>query len=721
MGAGRGEQLGKYELLERLGRGGMAEVFRARYRGTAGTQRDVVIKRMLPFPEDERDEMNALFVTEARLSMQLTHGNVVQVFDFGEEDGQYYLVMELVDGLTLASVLETVERLEPAVAVALMIEVLRGLHYAHTRTGNDGTALKIVHRDVSPDNVLLGRDGQVKLTDFGIARASLAGRSRTEPGVYRGKMSYSAPEQLRADPVDARADVYACGIVLWKCLTGQNPQAELAARLAMGTARLPAPPRSLIGDELADILVRATALDPDERTASAQELRAALQRWLDRQQAAQPELAISQLVSSATRRKNARDDDEVSVTRPSSQSLPGVERRPTVTVTHTAPTGSSKPPSSGKWIGAGIAVVVIVASIAGFVVTQPPPVELPQDDGALRPLPRQPVVPPPLPPQPAPAKAAAPEPAAAPPAPAKTEDTLPKFASGAPASFKLSNKVHGTDLSHAGLKIELPGEKTLARINTDAKFTLLLAPAEKGPIQSIGKSYVPVSQPMRLFLAQPTGWSIWQKVELELKWTQGGVTRTRVTPGVIGESMLFLDNTLRLDELDARTRYRVTVKSGSAPVLVVAESPADRLHLRTGEPTFSGGGPPWQRLITGEGSVEVRGAASLRFTVLTWPDAPEELVEVSVVDAKIGKVVIEKGSADAKALDRARATSTSDVNTGPSRPVYDANTPDQCLARAEALINRGYGRDAIPYLEKCLQLQPSNSRCSVLLGRAKSM
>lgn len=709
MGDGLGVIGEKYELLERIGSGGMAEVFRARYRGMAGAQRDVVIKRMLPFPDEERAEMDSLFVTEARLSMQLSHGNVVQVFEFGEEDGRYYLVMELVEGVTLATLLNAVEQLEAPVAVAIMIEVLRGLHYAHTRTGTAGEALKIVHRDVSPDNVLLGRDGQVKLTDFGIARASMAGRARTEPGVYRGKMSYSSPEQLRADPVDARADVYACGIVLWKCLTGVNPQAELALKLAMGAATLPPPPDS-IDPELAEVLRRATQADPSQRTPSAQQLRAALQKWLDKQDAPQPEMAISQLVTSVMRKRSER----------SARALPKTAE-PVKTVTHTTST-TRETAGKSKYAALGVLGLVLVAGSIGLVINAQEPEVMAQDPG-LRPLPRLPVVPPAAPP-PKPAPATTPltaEPQQLEPL-TPAAPTWPHEASGAPASFKLSSIAHGTDVTHLGLKLDVPGEKTTARLVTTSKtLSLFLAPMERGPIGTLTRSSTAITQPSRAFIAQPTGWSSWENIDLEVKWTQAGVTRTRSSPRVLSESMTFMEGAFRLNELDARVRYRVSV-SGTAPVLVVAEKPSDRLRLRTGDPSFSGFGPPWQRLITGGGSVEVRGAASLRFGVLTWPGGEEQTVEVTVSDSKSKNVVIEKGSAEARAMDRTMRTSDrASSGSGSSYDTWDAQTAEQCQARAETLISRGRGKDAIPYLDKCLRLQPSNTRCSVLLGRAKSM
>lgn len=212
--------IGPYQLEELLGRGGMAEVYRARREGPGGFEKVVALKRILP-SYARNQTLVQRFLEEARIAGGLTHGNIVPVIDFGEIDGEHYLVMEWVDGVPLSALLRTVAergRTLPAEVVAHIIaEAAAGLHHAHTRTDASGRPMSIVHRDVSPQNILLARQGDVKISDFGIAKAADS-VVRTEAGIQVGKLCYMAPEQAKGEPLDARADVYALGIVLWECL-----------------------------------------------------------------------------------------------------------------------------------------------------------------------------------------------------------------------------------------------------------------------------------------------------------------------------------------------------------------------------------------------------------------------------------------------------------------------------------------------------------------------
>ncbi len=212
--------IGPYQLEELLGRGGMAEVWRARREGPGGFEKIVALKRILPSYARNKTLVQR-FHEEARIAGGLTHGNIVPVIDFGEADGEHYLVMEWVDGVPLSSLLRTVSErgrsLPPEVVAHILSEAAAGLHHAHTRSDANGRPLTIVHRDVSPQNILLARQGDVKISDFGIAKAADS-VVRTEAGIQIGKLCYVAPEQAKGEPLDARADVYAMGIVLWECL-----------------------------------------------------------------------------------------------------------------------------------------------------------------------------------------------------------------------------------------------------------------------------------------------------------------------------------------------------------------------------------------------------------------------------------------------------------------------------------------------------------------------
>src|SRR5262245_10819107 len=183
------DQFGKYELLARLAAGGMAEIFKARYPVAGGLSKQVVIKRILPH-HAENPRFIRMLTNEARIAMGLSHGNIAQVFDFGEIDDDWFIAMEYVDGQSLSGVIkrareEGIPTIPTSLAVLIAVEMLKGLHYAHTRLDEGGSPLELVHRDVSPQNVLLSYEGQVKLVDFGIAKAMAAGRGETEPGIVK--------------------------------------------------------------------------------------------------------------------------------------------------------------------------------------------------------------------------------------------------------------------------------------------------------------------------------------------------------------------------------------------------------------------------------------------------------------------------------------------------------------------------------------------------------
>src|SRR5512142_590210 len=261
----------------------MADVWRAEVTGPEGVVKEVALK--LVRGEHARDgAFVRMFVEEARLAARLGHANVVQVFELHEVDGSYGIAMELVRGRHLGQVVERARergvRLGVPRAVQIGVDVARALAYAH-RLGDGGRPLGVVHRDVSPHNVLVSFEGEVKLTDFGIARA-MHRAGLTEPGTIKGKAAYMAPEQARGEPVDARADVFSLGVVLWELCAGRRLFArdgDLATLEAVRSAE-PVSPPSAWNEEVPPALDRALlgALerDPARRTASADELGAAL-------------------------------------------------------------------------------------------------------------------------------------------------------------------------------------------------------------------------------------------------------------------------------------------------------------------------------------------------------------------------------------------------------------------------------------------------------------
>jgi serine/threonine protein kinase len=279
-----GESFAGFQLERRIGAGGMAEVFRARKTGTAdhlGVDKQVAVKRLhADVASDER--LAQMFVEEARLVARLRHPNIVALHDVGIEDGQLYLVMELVEGAPLYKVLRVVQagrqQLTAAAVVEIGMQMADALAYAHGLTDQAGRSLEIVHRDVSPQNILIDDTGVVKLADFGIARTTER-VSQTATGVLKGKIPYVAPEQIRAEPYDHRADIYALGVVLFELTTGRLPysapsEAALLFKIVEGQPSLhlldDRPPR------LAEVIRRCLAAAPEDRPDSAAEVR----QWL---------------------------------------------------------------------------------------------------------------------------------------------------------------------------------------------------------------------------------------------------------------------------------------------------------------------------------------------------------------------------------------------------------------------------------------------------------
>jgi serine/threonine protein kinase len=283
---GPGLVFGPYRLIEKVATGGMAEIFRAARRGVEGFEKTVAVKRILPHLSDNRDFVT-MFVDEAKTVAQLTHPNIVSIYDLGRIHGSYYIAMEYVHGRDLRSILRRSRERElpltPGLAVLIASRVCAGLGYAHRRLDERGRPMQIVHRDVSPQNILIAFDGDVKLTDFGIATAAHKA-SVTERGMLRGKLTYMSPEQTRGERVDHRSDLFSLGVVLYELATGARPfgassqsdasllEAIRACRFTPARERAPGLPHSL--DR---VLRRMLAREPDERYADADALRRELE------------------------------------------------------------------------------------------------------------------------------------------------------------------------------------------------------------------------------------------------------------------------------------------------------------------------------------------------------------------------------------------------------------------------------------------------------------
>ena len=279
----------RYQITERLDHGGMAEVFRGVAESMEGFKKNVAIKRILP-NLTKNQKFIAMFLDEARLSLHLQHANIVQVFDISRTpDNAYFLVMEYIDGCNLKALIERQKqkgkRIEIGHTIYLMIECCKALHYAHQLEHPEtGQPLGIVHRDISPPNILLSKNGEVKLVDFGLATANTQIES-TDQGVVKGKFSYLSPEAASGLEVDARADVFAVGILLWEMFTGKRlfyGDSDYQTVELVRQARVPsiAQHNPEIEQEIEQVVRKALARDPDERYQNAADLGDALAQYL---------------------------------------------------------------------------------------------------------------------------------------------------------------------------------------------------------------------------------------------------------------------------------------------------------------------------------------------------------------------------------------------------------------------------------------------------------
>ena len=272
-------RFGKYLLLERIAVGGMAEVFVAKAFGVEGFERLLAIKKILP-TMGEDPEFNRMFVDEARIAVQLSHANIVQVLELGKHEESLYIAMEYISGRDLRQLMERFRKRQQPMplpqACLIVAEVCEALDHAHRKKDAQGRSLGIVHRDVSPQNVLVSFEGEVKLIDFGIAKAE-SRLQKTQSGILKGKFSYMSPEQVKGNPVDGRGDVFACGILLWelvcgeKLFTGESDYAVLE-KVRSGTVPPPRSRNPQCPEALEKVILRALAADPARRYPTASQL-----------------------------------------------------------------------------------------------------------------------------------------------------------------------------------------------------------------------------------------------------------------------------------------------------------------------------------------------------------------------------------------------------------------------------------------------------------------
>jgi eukaryotic-like serine/threonine-protein kinase len=277
----------RYRITERVASGGMAEVFKGVAESLQGFRKNIAVKRILPALTQNK-KFVAMFLDEARLSLSLQHANIVQVFDIGHAEDTYFIVMEYVDGVDLKGLIEwrrrLGKRLPTAASLYIINEICKGLSYAHEMMNPDtGRPLGIVHRDISPPNVLISKQGEVKLVDFGLAKAT-SQLETTDPGVVKGKMSYLSPESARGEDVDSRADIFAVGILLYELLTGKRlfygetdyQTVELVRNAKVPPIKAQNPE---VEQELESVVRRALAKRKEDRYQTAADLQDALAHY----------------------------------------------------------------------------------------------------------------------------------------------------------------------------------------------------------------------------------------------------------------------------------------------------------------------------------------------------------------------------------------------------------------------------------------------------------
>ncbi len=420
------QTLGKYTLVRKLATGGMAEVFLARADGPMGFQKKLVVKRILPHFGEDQNFIN-MFLSEARLAAELNHPNVVQIFDFGQADGQYYIAMEFIDGPNLRSLNKAARETVGAISLPLCAKIIalaaEGLGYAHDLKDGSGQVMNLVHRDISPDNVLVSRNGGVKVVDFGIAKASTQPHL-TKSGVIKGKLAYMPPEQLAREQLDRRADIFALGVVLYELAVGSMPfdaTSEVSIIQAiMGNEPLvrASTKRPDLPTAFDAIISRCLEKDRAKRYGSCRELQQDLERYIastgevvsvsdvgklvehlfpqDHEATLQNvlppgSLEIDKTLQSGSHQKPAVNS-ETNGSGMSATSLRPVESRP-----HDAPApGGSSPAGSSKaplFVGIGLGVVAV--GLGAFFALKPPPPPVNRPDPP-------PIVSPPIAPPPAP-------------------------------------------------------------------------------------------------------------------------------------------------------------------------------------------------------------------------------------------------------------------------------------------------------------------------------
>jgi serine/threonine protein kinase len=395
--AGSAQKFGHYELKRRIARGGMAEIFLALERGLEGVDRRVVVKRILP-EMAESEEFVTMFMDEARIAARLTHPNLALIYNFGHVDGVYFLAMEYVEGITLSRLMRIrgEEGVPLPMALRIASDICAGLHYAHELCDEAGQPMNVVHRDVTPQNVIVSRRGLAKLLDFGIAHAETKAHV-TGKGQIKGKFSYVSPEQILGEAIDCRTDVFSTGVLLYEMIAGKRlftRDYKAATMHALLHNDAPSVGRDRAPEEIDSIIAQATAKDPDQRYASAEEFGSAVDEVIDRDRIAISTKALSVFIDGEIKRArtlprqnrpssdgsislalvspHARSDYSTSFTSPTGRGDGSVEIDPnSFTDLASGDKGAGPRRRSALVLPAVFAVIVLVA-LGGFLAVAQP-------------------------------------------------------------------------------------------------------------------------------------------------------------------------------------------------------------------------------------------------------------------------------------------------------------------------------------------------------------
>ena len=382
-----GQQVGRYTLMAKIAVGGMAEIWIARQAGMKGFEKVVAIKKILDsyYADEGFVEM---FLDEARIAAQLNHPNIVQIYDLGEDDGSYYIAMEYLAGETLARIARSGGKAQKMIPVSYVARIIasaaEGLAHAHAKVGMDGKPLNVVHRDVSPHNLILTYDGITKVVDFGIARAANRS-SQTEAGKFKGKIAYMAPEQAKLEPLDGSTDIFALGIVLYEAIAHtrlfkyEDPIAGLKAISSDEPIPSPRTHNPDIPEDLAAITLKALERNPANRYQTAREFQTALEQWLRTQPEAPGTTQLAAYMHDLFAERMASQTKLIEAARAGDTGVSKIGTGPSNSGEFSMPGSGSLGGQSrrNKWVAGGVAGMLLAVGMIALVLKPSAAVQVP--------------------------------------------------------------------------------------------------------------------------------------------------------------------------------------------------------------------------------------------------------------------------------------------------------------------------------------------------------